>query len=377
MHFDNHDHPGANAITGSAQARGVPVVSAKQMLTWLDGRNGSSFSDITWTTDAVNYFSNFTVSVGAGANNLRGMLPVHSGNGELVSLTRDGSSVALTTEVIKGIEYAFFAATPGDYIGTYGIDNIAPVITDVVATPAADGTATITWTTDEASTSRVDYGTVSGTLNLNVSAGAMVTAHTVNLTGLAPTTTYYFRVTSADDAGNSTSMPVAPAEYSFTTPAGICAQDRTLADFSLGTPGENTQVVLDGDGAVILKPGYLEEFTGSSVPAGWVQGALASPWSPSGTFTYTGGQVTVDGSHLYSIHKLRARIITGVYSNITVQGIIRISDSQLMADLQHHGLLSEGEPWPTTICMQERTAEVQRQRSYWVRVFSIHLITSR
>jgi hypothetical protein len=300
MHFDTHDHPGARAITRSAQARGVPVVSAKQMLTWLDGRNGSAFSNITWTNDAVNYFSNFTVTVGSGANNLRGMLPVHSGNGELVSLTRNGSSVPFSTEVIKGIEYAFFPATAGNYIGTYGIDNIAPVITEVVATPAADGTATITWTTDEASSSRVDYGTTSGDLTLNMSAGAMVTAHTLTLSGLAPTTTYYFRVTSADDAANSASMPDAPAEYSFTTPAGICAQDRTLADFSLGMPDANTMVVLDGDGAVILKPGYLEEFTGSSVPTGWAQGALAAPWSPSGTFIYAGGQVTLDGSHLYS-----------------------------------------------------------------------------
>ena len=35
--------PGADAIVAAAKARGVPVVSAKQMLAWLDGRNGSSF----------------------------------------------------------------------------------------------------------------------------------------------------------------------------------------------------------------------------------------------------------------------------------------------------------------------------------------------
>ena len=34
---------GSDAIVASAQSRGVPVVSARQMLTWLDGRNGSSF----------------------------------------------------------------------------------------------------------------------------------------------------------------------------------------------------------------------------------------------------------------------------------------------------------------------------------------------
>ena len=39
----------ADAIVASAKARGVPVVSAKQMLTWLDGRNGSSFGSIAWS----------------------------------------------------------------------------------------------------------------------------------------------------------------------------------------------------------------------------------------------------------------------------------------------------------------------------------------
>src|SRR6185295_3314029 len=34
----------SNAIIRSAQAHGVPVVSARQMLTWLDGRNNSSFA---------------------------------------------------------------------------------------------------------------------------------------------------------------------------------------------------------------------------------------------------------------------------------------------------------------------------------------------
>ena len=40
--------PGQQAIVNAALATGVPVVSARQMLTWLDGRNGSSFEDLAW-----------------------------------------------------------------------------------------------------------------------------------------------------------------------------------------------------------------------------------------------------------------------------------------------------------------------------------------
>ena len=51
MHTDNGDHPGQQTIVNAALARGVPVVSARQMLTWLDGRNGSSFEDLAWNGD--------------------------------------------------------------------------------------------------------------------------------------------------------------------------------------------------------------------------------------------------------------------------------------------------------------------------------------
>jgi len=46
MHTDyngNDSDTWSTAIVNSAKARGIPVVSSKQMLTWLDGRNGSSF----------------------------------------------------------------------------------------------------------------------------------------------------------------------------------------------------------------------------------------------------------------------------------------------------------------------------------------------
>jgi hypothetical protein len=292
MHFDRPDHPGANAITASAQARGVPVVSAKQMLEWLDGRNGSAFNDIEWASNVLT----FNITVGSGARNLRGMLPVSSGGGELLTLTRGGSNVALTTEVIKGIDYAFFDAAAGDYIATYGVDETAPVITDVLAAPDAGGMAVITWSTDELSDSRVDYGLTSGALTLNAVNPARVTSHSITVSGLLPLTTYYYRVSSSDEAANRTEMPVAPATYNFTTPAGLCAMDATAEDFNLGTPDANTLVVTDGDGAVILRPAFTEDFTGDALPAGW--GETLYPGGAAAVIA--GGQVAVDATHIYT-----------------------------------------------------------------------------
>jgi hypothetical protein len=47
-HTDISIIPESTAVIASAKARGVPVVSSRQMLTWLDGRNSSSFGSFTW-----------------------------------------------------------------------------------------------------------------------------------------------------------------------------------------------------------------------------------------------------------------------------------------------------------------------------------------
>ena len=47
MHADSVDSAGADAIVASAQRNGVPVVSSRQMLNWLDARNASSFCNMT------------------------------------------------------------------------------------------------------------------------------------------------------------------------------------------------------------------------------------------------------------------------------------------------------------------------------------------
>jgi len=71
MHFDFTPNAGSDAVVASAQAHGVPVVSARQMLNWLDGKNGSTFADLAWSGNQLS----FTLGVGTGARNLRGMLP--------------------------------------------------------------------------------------------------------------------------------------------------------------------------------------------------------------------------------------------------------------------------------------------------------------
>lgn len=118
MHTDYKSSEGSDAIIASAQARDIPVISAKQLLTWLDGRNNSSFGNITWNNNQLS----FLVTSRSAANNLKAMLPLYSESGQLVSINRDGITVPFTIQKIKGIDYAFFAPASGInmYTATYG-----------------------------------------------------------------------------------------------------------------------------------------------------------------------------------------------------------------------------------------------------------------
>jgi hypothetical protein len=115
MHTDNAAHAGSDAIVASAQSRGVPIVSSRQMLTWLDGRDASSFSNLTWNGTALG----FTITVASGANGLQAMLPTSSAGRTLAGITRDGSPVSFTARTVKGITWATFPAVPGTYQATY------------------------------------------------------------------------------------------------------------------------------------------------------------------------------------------------------------------------------------------------------------------
>ncbi|MGH2797257.1 MAG: LamG-like jellyroll fold domain-containing protein, partial [Thermoleophilaceae bacterium] len=115
MHTDQQASVGSDAVVAAAQARGVPVISARQLLQWLDGRDGSSFLDFSWDGTRLG----FTVRKADGARGLEGMLPLRSATGTLVSLTREGAPVAFRTETVKGIEYAVFPVEKGPHTATY------------------------------------------------------------------------------------------------------------------------------------------------------------------------------------------------------------------------------------------------------------------
>ena len=115
MHTDTATHAGADTIVAEAKARGVPVISAEQLLDWTDGRNGSTFQGLSYGGGALR----FTLARASGARGLEAMVPAAAGGGALTSLTRDGAPVAVVPRTVKGVDYAVFAGEPGAYVATY------------------------------------------------------------------------------------------------------------------------------------------------------------------------------------------------------------------------------------------------------------------
>ncbi len=116
-------------------------------------------------------------------------------------------------------------------------DTQAPIISNVQTSNLSATAATITWTTNEASDSQVEYGLTTGYGNMTPLETMLLTNHAVALNGLTKNSTYHFRVKSKDAAGN----PGLSGDFSFTTPnaSPLSFTDITLAAGTGGPTGPN------------------------------------------------------------------------------------------------------------------------------------------
>ncbi|MBN1295372.1 hypothetical protein JXA80_01240 [bacterium] len=105
---------------------------------------------------------------------------------------------------------------PRDVNDTAGADCQGPVITGVTVEWVSTNTASLSWTTDEASDTRVFYGTAVPPTTEYYNH-RMVTDHAVLLEELDDCTQYRFYVTSTDAGGNIASDNNGGSYYSFTT----------------------------------------------------------------------------------------------------------------------------------------------------------------
>lgn len=289
-HTDEATSTVADAVVASAQARSVPIVSASQMLTWLDGRNASSFNSLAWSGSALT----FSITPGAGANGLQAMVPRRSSSGVLSSITRNGSAVSTTLRTINGVEYATFTGTSGAYVATYAADTTPPTITATSPSSGATGvlpSAAVTATFSEA----IDPATVTGsTFELRNAANTLVSAvvtydaatRTARLkpaASLAGTSTYTVTVRGGstdprvkDLAGNALG---ANAVWTFTT----AAADTTPPTVTATSPANGASGVSTAAAVTVT---FSEAIDSTTVSVSTVELKDANSALVSSTVTY-------------------------------------------------------------------------------------------
>ncbi len=119
---------------------------------------------------------------------------------------------ALTNLEVKALieNSVDFKSALNDKVATDGRINAAaalaaPQISNIQVSAITETTAQVTWTTDKPADSVVQYGTAGnswGSYPNTESGSALVTSHSITLSGLTQKTDYYFRVGSTDAYGN-------------------------------------------------------------------------------------------------------------------------------------------------------------------------------
>jgi hypothetical protein len=117
MRSDNYgwSYDGSDNVVVSAQARGFPIVSGRQMVDWVDGCNSSSFGSIIWDGTTLG----FTIAVDPRSRNLLAMLPTKIGNTALNGITHNGITISHTIkDNQRDNRVCGFTGTSGSYTVT-------------------------------------------------------------------------------------------------------------------------------------------------------------------------------------------------------------------------------------------------------------------
>ena len=152
----------------------------------------------------------------------------------------------------------------------------------------------ITWSTDEPSSSQVEYGTTTSYGQSTAAAPALVTSHTQSLSGLTPGTDYHFRVKSADAAGNLATS----GDSSFTTALGATLFCHIEAPTSGSTVSGVVPVSITATGGTGGVQSVQLKLDGNDLGAPLTSAPYSSSWDTGAASngSHTLAAVATDGS---------------------------------------------------------------------------------
>ncbi len=233
-------------------------------------RTATKDVELKWTDNSIEESIKISRRVAGGSWGLLTTMPgVGGGTGFYI----DSSLTAGTTYEYRINSCGGSNCSPDSNVASVSISSSEviqpkiqpPVISNVVASNITSSSATITWTTDKPSNSKIEYwvSTVTGDFRYDSS---FVTNHIVTLSGLAASTTYNFNVVSEDTDYYRTTV----SNQKFTTLGGISSGKSQCSD------GLDN----DGDGLIDSPQdtGCFDSLDNDETPGGIV--ATTTPGAP-------------------------------------------------------------------------------------------------
>jgi peroxiredoxin len=125
------------------------------------------------------------------------------------------------------------------------------IISEVKVFNITDSSATITWQTDVPATSQVEYGTMNAYGSTTPPDNELTTSHSVALTGLKPSTTYYFGIKSQGAGGNEAQTFITLSSAAVNVEIGV-GIDKRAPDFTLLTLDSKALTLSQFKGKIVM-----------------------------------------------------------------------------------------------------------------------------
>jgi|GEM_PF-890409 len=167
------------------------------------------------------------------------------------------------------------------------LDTTVPGISSIQINSITTSSATISWNTNEAASTQVEYGVTSAYGNNTGETSSLLLSHSATISGLAANTTYNFRVNSRDSARNL----AISGNFSFTTSAVVVSTPiiPTVVSqnpiFTAAADGEDALQITDFlnmDGGTV--GAVVDYFTARATSLGtsgsWINGPYYSASTP-------------------------------------------------------------------------------------------------
>src|SRR3972149_523111 len=225
------------------------------------------------------------------------------------SIVKDGyASYSFTGTIIPGQTITINAS----------LSPIYPSISNITASSITTDSSTITWTTDQPTSTIFEYGTTAS-YGSSISDTAMTTSHSILLTNLTQGTTYHFNITSTNTYGRTsssgdntftTSSQPSPITLNITSPLNgdtIYNSDVMVKGTITNTTGNETGVTVNG----VIANIYGNEFITDNVSLSEGANTITVNARDTANNTVT-ASITVNAVTTGSYIKLTSNIESGI-----------------------------------------------------------------